>query len=606
MDPGSVALCTKVPAEIWLRIWHSSSRRDLQNLVFVCRYFRDLCQPLIFRHQRFTAPQLNDVYAGNWMSVTRHLHNSQIRLRKLAAHTHASAVRIWHFDGSLKLAGLVQNHPRISHIHLIPETYAQVVQTFCTTLGNYQNLRSLHVSAFIVDPAFREILTSLGRLEHLDMEGCRIQGRTGPLLALRHLSLTASRRFSFMPSSQRLLAKAPKKPIRITSPETLRTLTIDGSRNACALLPALHSNNIVNLHIKLSEVAQERSLALAFLEHCPHVAYIEISCPSTLVGTVPRSLPPTAISNLRSFKGPLSLGGLFTSDRPVDIVEFSGPVRRKEEITKGLSAIAHTSVALHSLSLDIPMEALVDISAAIKTHFPELGELSLWISGPGAMEASGYNGFTYSSDSESETDGATYAFNWGWDDPDRGRFSTLEVDKRTIELLDSDDFVPLSTGLRADQVPSSSNHPQPNPVEDPVEDHVEEPSLFVSDDDDFGSFDSDSLREISTRAAHDSATSAVEEVIDIICAGGISLPPRLTDLRFKGVVFQDSHGPLAVQRRVVLALEQQLPALKNVSFARAPQFNKHSRRFNVWTRDDDTWSQHGSGAIIPSLVRRGQ
>ncbi|KAJ7669777.1 hypothetical protein B0H17DRAFT_949080, partial [Mycena rosella] len=57
----NVDYTSRIPTEIWLRCWSTSLRYDLKGLVLVCRYFRAICQPLLFQHQRFRAPSVEDI-----------------------------------------------------------------------------------------------------------------------------------------------------------------------------------------------------------------------------------------------------------------------------------------------------------------------------------------------------------------------------------------------------------------------------------------------------------------------------------------------------------------------------------------------------------------
>ncbi|KAJ7683887.1 hypothetical protein B0H17DRAFT_1073508 [Mycena rosella] len=578
MEPRTVDYCTKVPAELWLRICDHSSRRDLRKLVFVCHYFRDLFQPLLFRHQCLKAPQRDKINPWSWMRMTRRLHNSLVRVRKLAV-TRALAVREWHFQGSLGLAGLPQARPEILHINLIPEAYTKLVQNFCNTLVDFQNLRALRISVFIVDPAFRQILPSLERLEEFAMEDCEVSGRTGPILALRHLSLTAARRLSSPVNS------ALAQPIHITSPETLHTLTVDDSPDACALLSTLHSNSIVTLHIKLSEIAQYRSCAMAFLEHCPNVRCIEISRPSTLSGTFPRTLPHTAFPNLMSFKGSTSLGALVTSDRPVSAVEFLDLMHREAEVINAIISISRSSVPLRSLSLEISVAIVVEIASDITAYFPELRELALRLHSPAPtlIRTPAYraDGLSHRTDDDSNSD----VSDWDMDDDHATR---LAVDERTLDISDNDNLIP---GHRPPLPPVLDERPACREVTQSATPY------------NLGTQGSTSLSriQISTFEHWGERTdtdSPVEKLIDSLCAGRISLPTGLTGLHFKGVQLIDLRESgvsrrtvpaklLSVQRRVVSALEQQLPALRAISFV------GERGEPNVWTRDEDGWRLQG-------------
>ncbi|KAJ7431968.1 hypothetical protein FB451DRAFT_1483477 [Mycena latifolia] len=266
-----------LPPEIWLRIWYLCSKEDLRSLISVCRYFKDLWHPLLFRHQRLTA--LPDSYVShlNWMTTTRRLHRANMSLRELAASCYVDSVRAWEFCGRMELSGLPGMYPNVLHVHLVPETYEKAVQRFTSTLGAYRNLRSMHVSRFVLDSAFRDALSSLGHLESLHMI------------------------------------------------DWLRSLTTIPRTIPSTLCPQKHCapDNLVDLKIRLSDRLTDRSVAIAFLERCPHVAHIEISHPSTLSGTLPVRLPHAAIPNVASFKVPTSLGGLITLDRPATAVVFS-------------------------------------------------------------------------------------------------------------------------------------------------------------------------------------------------------------------------------------------------------------------------------------------
>ncbi|KAJ7087110.1 hypothetical protein C8R44DRAFT_752287 [Mycena epipterygia] len=598
MDPSS-----RFPAEIWLKAWDSCSTRDIGNLVLVCRHFRDICQPLLFQRQRLTTPEAGSVFSFNWITTTRRLHRSHMRLQKLAASSHVSSVRAWVFYGTLdKFSGVPAVHPNILHIHLIPETYAKLVELFCTTLGLYQNLQSLRLSGLVVDSAFRHTLASLGRLEELVMVECSILGRTGPLLPLRHLTLTMLSRTSDHTANQ-------LEPLHIVSPETLRSLTIDSSHDARAFL-STHANdtfdNLFSLKIKLSDIAAERALAFSFLEHCPRVAHIEISRPSTLFGTLPPHLPPSAILNLHSFKGPLSLGGLITSNRPVSVVEFSGDVHRKEDVLKGLAALSNTSVPLRALSLNLRINTMVDIAAAITLHFPELRKLSVALLSPNTN-------WTAAPDVFADFDPGWVPVSVGFHmDDDERRYRDFNrdessVDERTVDLSDTDT-------LDGWEPPATVPRKSYTSVAKFVSQRAERKALLLNPTDVtravvalpdvllpghmYNLWGESFAPPAEPEATRNSPVVQVQ-LIESICAARVSFPPKLGTLRLLlrgpgGVNRVLARSARAVDHRVVLALEAQLPMLHEVEF---PDVIEES---SLWTREGSVWTHLSSRTVIVS------
>ncbi|KAJ7708650.1 hypothetical protein B0H17DRAFT_1124483 [Mycena rosella] len=375
-----------------------------------------------------------------------------------------------------------------------------------------------------------------------------------------------------MPSNQRPSNNTPIQPIHITSPQKLRTLTVDSSRDACALLPALHSNNIVSLYLKLSENAQERSLVWALMEHSPHVAHIEISRPSALIGTLPRQLPLTAMPNLTSFKGPASLAGVLISERPVSSGVFGLRVQERGK-------------------------ALLEISAAITTYFPDLRQLSLGLSTPESVRESGYMYEILHSPGDDYADDPTYGVaidDWGTDDESLADYhsrTSSAIDGRTVDLSDTNTLLPF-TGRRH-RSPAAQNPPGDAVWALPARGAT---PRCISNEHDFSvthvlrgssDFGFEDLEWGSHR--HFDASDKDLINIDSICTGRVSLPAGLTalhSLHLKCNLFKASRKPSTVMRRVVRALEKQLPTLRKLSLAG----ERVGAKPDVWIRDGNTWT----------------
>ncbi|KAJ7825722.1 hypothetical protein B0H13DRAFT_2442243, partial [Mycena leptocephala] len=352
MDTSKDSYCTKLPTELWVRCWSRSSSSDLRHLVLVCRYFRDLCQPLLFCHQSCRTPDPADVDRTNWMSTTRDLHRSTIRLRKLLASAHVSSVRVWDFGGHFDHAALIETYANVLNIRLVDETYLKLTRLFASTLGVYQNLRILHLRQFTVDTQLRETLAGLVRLEKVELTACHILSRTGTLLHLQEFKLG---QWWTEVDHENI-----EQPLHIISPETLRSISLGGHRNSGAMLSAFTEepatfNNLVTLSIELwdSFIAP----FVTFLEGCPQLMHLEIA--KSVLSSHPQGhLASAAIPRLRSFKGPRLLAAFFMSNRPVSTVELGGGSgfaddhkSTEKDILGDLAHIAHGCPGVQSLSL---------------------------------------------------------------------------------------------------------------------------------------------------------------------------------------------------------------------------------------------------------------
>ncbi|KAJ7445869.1 hypothetical protein FB451DRAFT_1292386 [Mycena latifolia] len=558
------------------------------------------------------------------MTVTRRLHRANMRLRKLAESGHADAVRAWEFYGSLSLSDLPGMYSNVLHMHLVPETYDNMVQRFTSTLGAYRNLRALHVSRFEIDSAFRDTLSSLGQLESLHMTDCDISARTGHLLPLHTLSLTTD-----LTSSD-----TETEPLQIVSPETLRTLTIDDSRDACAFLSSLSSgnlNNLVHLNIRLSALLTDRSLAFGFLKRCAHVTHIEISHLSTLSGTLPSRLPPAVIPNVISFKGPPTLGGLITFNRPVSAVTFSSPFHGASQAIQALGAITHASVSLRALSLQIPIEATADVCAAITQNFPDLRELSLGLltanPPPSRRPQSDVDRFIELAKScdpdEYEHDPNALLADWNMardadsEEREHREYRDLmfseKTDERTLYLLDNDSVESIASpdpdlprllpgpfvGGIVEGIPDIRTpgyiytmSGRSFPPQGTLGKWVSESQVIV---------DSQDPRAVRSIPPVLIATQGPIHALLSSISKGRGFPAGLVTMRLMSGLRGGVHSgrisafTLFSQQQAVLGLEQRLPALRQLAFA------EQRGEDSVWVRDGDVWRQRANGTIIASM-----
>ncbi|KAJ7493018.1 hypothetical protein B0H11DRAFT_2396431 [Mycena galericulata] len=528
---GGVEYGTKFPPEIWLRCWSNSTPHYLRRLVLVCRYFRDLCHPLLFEYQRFRSPDPENVDRSNWVPTTQDLHCSVLRLKKLAASTHASSVRSWHFRGSLGFSELAERHPEVFNIYLVEKTYLNVVRKFTTALTVHTNLRTLHLDQFTIDLPFRETISSLTRLEDVSLQSCDIPSRTGPVLCIQTFALL---RYASDGSAWYTFCD---EPLHLLSPATLRTLTLHHCRDAKAMLSVFADESLVF-----------PDLATLSIKMCPtHIS----PDPCQTV-----SLPPR-------------FPEVFQRASPPGDDAHAWPP--EEDIARDLVDIACTSCPVLSLSLEAPIGGAVEICSAIANHFPELRNLALAMKEPPAERQ--WTSLTDDID-EDEASG------------DESDLSDFEVDERTLELSENGSLESIAT--------------------------FGDPSAIIclsDDSEDDTSFFPDTLLPghmycvVLPPAAANSVVPQYEPtsystLLDCISADMISLPTTLVSLRVAVTtpdIFYEVRRiavSLESQHRALLALERQLPLLRELEF-----------EGGTWTCSGETWTEKGTGARVISMVR---
>ncbi|KAJ6553193.1 hypothetical protein B0H19DRAFT_1263603 [Mycena capillaripes] len=293
----------------------------------------------------------------NPLAVIQHRQRATIRLKELAASNYVSLVRSWTFNLKARLTPYRQ----------VARTYSEVIHIFSTTLGVYQNVRSLTLHGLAVDASLRAAILSLTMLRELNLTDSIILARAGTLLDIHTFSLSVSEQ-----------ATDPIQHLHLVSPATLCTLTLDGSHEAVAFLTALlhyGACNLEHLTIQLSDLVL--APLLNFLEHCPQLVRIEVQSASALSVPLRDRLPSSVIPNLFSFVGPHTIAGPFTLVRPVVNVELIGARAMQGVSSHSIECLSQSSAALRSLSIDVPAAIAHEYARIVAARFPGLEELSL-------------------------------------------------------------------------------------------------------------------------------------------------------------------------------------------------------------------------------------
>ncbi|KAJ7846006.1 hypothetical protein B0H13DRAFT_2285955 [Mycena leptocephala] len=622
MELMKIDYCSRVPTELWVRCWSHCSSQDLRRLVLVSRHFRELCQPFLFQHQRYTAPY-PDAIAHDWMDTVRNIHRSMLRVQQLATSAHASSVRSWEWDfrGSSDLSSIEWGSPGVVNTRLVEEACRSIVSLFTSTLGTYQNLRVLRLTFLTIDEPLRAALASLGRLEELTLISCDISSWKGAILSLQNFRLgRLLPRFLESWAKPDIEKSAESiQPLHIVSPDNLRILSIEGYETSSALLSGFANearifHNLVSVSVELWATFFPQFHA--FLELCPQLTRLEIT--KSNLPRLPRDrLAPTITPLLRCFKGPRLLAAFFGSQRPLQVVELSGGsgVKRaqnkhmEDDVMGELAQIAYSCPGVRSLSLTVTFPDCPKVLSAIAENWPDLRKLSLSLKRalPPQHTLLRFGDDEDHSDWEPMSDEEVTAMGIGGTDAsmfDMDLGSEPEKDARTfdpadIELEDADvaralDFsdgensvsISSPSPVACDQLAPDSTHEALLPVPD-----VLVPGYLYS-------HASPPPEATSLVPGAVPTPTSFSTLIDAISAGLLSLPPSLESLRL-----QRSRLSLADEHRAVLAHERALPKLREIEFEGTPREARFSCA-RIWRREQGIWSESETGATIASLVNR--
>ncbi|KAJ6553272.1 hypothetical protein B0H19DRAFT_1263672 [Mycena capillaripes] len=355
---------TKLAPEVWLRCLHGASASDIASIASACRYFQELCQPLLFQNMGLRVRKLPE--------AIEHAKRSKTRLEELAAGSHVVSVRSWTFSLIQVSFGLKMSGARHSPYLQVAKSYFGVIHTFCTTLGFYRNLRSLSLHGAVIGASLRATISSLMMLQELNLTDSMVVPRAGTLLDIPTFSLSVS------PIVDQQ-ATQPIQPLHLVSPTTLRTLTLDGSREAATFLVSILQlgvlDNLERISVQLSDLILIPFLKL--LEYCPRLGHIDVHRGSALSLRLPDRLLSSIMPSLRSFKGPHTIAGLFTFGRPVVSVELIGALKMQGILSRSIECLSQSSATLRSLFIVVPVPVAHDLAGSITGCFPQLEELSL-------------------------------------------------------------------------------------------------------------------------------------------------------------------------------------------------------------------------------------
>ncbi|KAJ6458358.1 hypothetical protein C8R47DRAFT_1227099 [Mycena vitilis] len=557
----------KLATEVWSNCWSYASKAQLKRLCLVCRYFRTVCQPLLFQKQSVAVGFID---SENWMSTTQRLHYTEHRLTKIAATPLALSVRTWDWKGDTEMEDLPHTFPLITHIHVLRDVWRRSVAKFSSTLGAFQRLKVLRLRHFKVGPEFRTILATLPLLQNMTLEHCDVVARTGALLPLRRFSFTGR------------YAASSQTAIELVDPGNLETLFIRGSpmddpADDIAILSPLAAQPLPRL-VELRVILRAHHAALLFrlLDCCPALESVDFKLARMdhWIESLPKQLPDTTVPLLKLFGGSPALVRLLVHNRPVVQVvqniwgDFPADPDSLANTLRFLQDSACGSVPLQRLSLtdELLTAHLPKVFTAITSFFPDLREVRM----------------TFRDVAPDSTQGSD--LDYDIDDVD-SQEEAEQVDNRLVELRDgsveyarSEEDLDLDFIVTNETVGFTRQALAEMPVVPAAAPVIYLPGhMYIASE---------------ARApvfGDPPVASALTLIMDLISKKEIPFPPHLEVLSFDYQFPPGSLLPRETQHHVVLVLEQLCPALRKIelnaqhTWVRARHLWTQTRHIYTWT-----------------------
>ncbi|KAJ7167557.1 hypothetical protein C8R46DRAFT_1093398 [Mycena filopes] len=305
-------MATALPPEIWRLSWNHALPRDLRSLCLSCRLFRDICQPLLFRHLSFTPPLWEEISAHNFKKMVKTATRSRDRLHSIVSSSHIPPmIHSWafHFSPDFFVETTLHLDPEEhSGLEAIKAVIHAIHAELTSTLAVCINLSHLTIAGVPISADFCQALSSLGRLAVMRLDSCdivcpgSIAGISLQEFAFAHPTMEWDEDIA---ERYKLISTSKLAQLDLVDPVPARVfLTVF---TASGPLPCL-----VSLSLCLSYEAKD--IFYRFLDCCPELKCIELIAPITFAGV---TLPATSIPALASFRGRIELAGVFTGGRPV-------------------------------------------------------------------------------------------------------------------------------------------------------------------------------------------------------------------------------------------------------------------------------------------------
>ncbi|KAJ7073019.1 hypothetical protein C8F01DRAFT_268240 [Mycena amicta] len=363
--PGS--LIHLLAEETWDRCWSLADQSDLPNLTLVCSQFRRICQEKLFRHLAImhraypdripphgTPLKFKKAQISRWIKRTREIES-------------------WPLSTSVKeLSFMNYLTPPMGMLPELLDLHTQFLRTFGEALGAFSNLTQLRLSDIEINRTIYRNLTSLVKLQSVELFSCPISSDCFPrqVLELKKLSIIAP------PEDTDTGASIAAGNFSLVNLKTLEELDltfdvhggIDFLRAVAAIVPnpgETRLQALTNLEITWDSWLAE-CLPL-ILEECPQLESLDIGAYEAdlltpAVDTAALELSSTLIPHLRKLRCMAEHVPILAPGRPVTQVRISsgydkdGRFSRQntdmQALAAAVDALSRTSAPVVELDLD--------------------------------------------------------------------------------------------------------------------------------------------------------------------------------------------------------------------------------------------------------------
>ncbi|KAK7056017.1 hypothetical protein R3P38DRAFT_3253953 [Favolaschia claudopus] len=158
-----------LPVEIWALCWSFCSLRQQRRLSFVCKLFRCITLPSLFKHLSFNVgADFFDFYRNRAERIRclHHMHRIAVRLDKLTE----SPLAFDPFVQSWRVALGYRGQSKTDNTGVAEALHTRIFETFGKALTLCHNLSTVHLKKLRIDTMLLSTVLSLPKLQHLTLD----------------------------------------------------------------------------------------------------------------------------------------------------------------------------------------------------------------------------------------------------------------------------------------------------------------------------------------------------------------------------------------------------------------------------------------------------
>ncbi|KAI6111359.1 hypothetical protein F5141DRAFT_1114201 [Pisolithus sp. B1] len=292
-----------LPLETWWECLSYVSKRDLQRLRLVCRFFARICFKPLFETLSWSVPNADLLLWGPPIAL-------EDEVRGLYSFiTDGSAADIHHTVRRLDFKGIDRGFRTCLRSPRISAAYSSYLALFRQALAAFTALRALNLTAVTIDDKVAASLQSLSFLSTLELNDCEVISTLPIQLPLCNFEVVSTWDCEDH--------KVTRGALHLVAPQRLEGVVIADDRWTSALFSAWGNVPMSFLTRLTIRVQRGQSVSfLNFLRQCPQLDSLFLA-PDSSLDYPDGTLSPTTVPHLRVYEGPLILAHAFIIDRNI-------------------------------------------------------------------------------------------------------------------------------------------------------------------------------------------------------------------------------------------------------------------------------------------------